>query len=278
MNIPDLTVLVQKIKTTKEVSKLAEQILTDYGLRKLGPNAKKADIGSAIIKRAKSNKKIHQQLQNYLYENVEITATGTQELLGINSYFRQKLVECGILISTSEKKNAKGKGMVHYFSYANILRCVHNSRYEEMKEEYYKKHEKNVERLEKINKVNPVNVKQEIDEFDVRVKKVDPETLYRRALDSKSSNNRKYHPSDYSTYCNLTFAPEEDRNRWIDNFIRHRLTNYDQLNHCLEGQYFVDNVYEKIIPEKFTEEIRKVYPFYKRNTYVAEYGKKDPTK
>jgi hypothetical protein len=71
------------------------------------------------------------------------------------------------------------------------------------------------------------------------------------------------------TLQDLQNAPVADQNRWVDNYIRHQLTNYDDID--IEGLVGVHQMYAADLRAKMTAKIRQVYPFYRMDTYVQNY-------
>lgn len=277
MNIPSIEVLIKKIKTRKENDLLAEELLTKTMLDKLGPKPKIVDIQRVIVTRAASNIRVGEKLQKWLYDEVEVTGKHVQELLGINVGLRNKLVDQKILVPTEAVNNRNGNGVILLFTYTDVLKCVDSDKYKELKAKYDTNHDKNVASAKKAVVTKAIQIEQMVDDFGVKVTKVNPTSLYRSALTSKAEFKQMMdleYGSETSTYEDLDTAPDEHRNRWVDNYIRHELTNYDDVDEYLKGKSGKNAMYSKYLPEKMTKEIRKIYPFYKQGTYVAIYRNK----
>lgn len=282
MNIPSIEVLIKKIRTREENELLAKELLTKPMLEKLGSKPKIADIQESIIARATANKQIHKKLQKWLYDEVEITGKHAQELLGVNTRLRNKLVDQKVLIPTTAVNNRFGSGDILLFTYTNVLKCVNSSEFKVLKEKYDTSHDKNVKSAKKAIDTKQINIERMVDDFGVKVKKVNATSLYKAVLTNKVEfkvNKLLYlgkDTIDAPTYQDLDSASADNHNRWVDNYIRHNLTNYDDVELYLKGKSGKKSMYGdgNRLAEKMTKEIRKVYPFYKQGTYVAIYRSK----
>ncbi|WP_334330530.1 hypothetical protein [Companilactobacillus sp. HBUAS59699] len=279
LNIPETTELIQKIRTRKEIKQLASHVLSKTMLEKLGDGAKIVEFKSVILNYADKNENANLRLKRELYREIKIPSYQVRDLLEINKGFFKKLVDNQILVSSYQKKWTYG--MVKYFSYTNILRCIHSSEFKELKKNYDANHEKNVKRAAKANKTKLEKGVHMLESFDFRIRKIEPDLIYRKMILTKLNHDKlveeeypeKYYYISSPSYEGLDSAPEEDRNRWVDNYIRHHLTNYDKISDYLGQIVFKQYMYDNLLSDWVTKQIRTVYPFYKRNTYVSQYCK-----
>lgn len=105
----------------------------------------------------------------------------------------------------------------------------------------------------KINKTVDI-----ADTFSVTVKRIDLEDLREYTLEEKQ-NWYNYNLWDRGIYRDAYLADEETIKRWIVNFIRHNLSDYEEQLEILEGRTGKNKGYWHF-KMKLAEEMKKVYP------------------
>lgn len=275
-NLPSLEVLILKLRRSAELQSLAQTLLTPKMYAALPPRPKLVELREAIMRRAGTNVRVRQRLAKVLYARIEVTATTAQELLGINVGLRNKLIAANIFVPTSQVPNQWGKGMVKLISYANVLACYHDPRFQALKAEYVVHHEARKASAAKAVATKLAQTRKQIADFDLTVKRVPFKKLYAKALNSRLAFLEELAIERgrfdlLTSYAELAQAPAEVQNRWVDNYIRHELTNYDEAEHLLAGMTGKNQMYVNELADKVTAEIQRVYPFYHQDTYLAQY-------
>lgn len=275
MELPTIEELLPHIRTKLEIREVARLTLTNHQLKVLGDQAKIVDFQQAMLKRASRNKKVYKVLKNWLYSNLEIPSYKAQELLGINNGLRTKLIGQGVLVPTSERKSKYGNGSVKYFTYENVMKCYSNSQFKTEYENYQIHHKDNVARADKAVKTKQAKSREKMNAYQVKVERVDLVSIYKMALNEKLDFQHAtvQMDSDWLRYSDLDQAPDKDRNRWVDNYIRHCLTNYDEMDSILRNQVGKNELFVSEWRQKVNIEIKRVYPFYQANRYVQKYVK-----
>lgn len=107
------------------------------------------------------------------------------------------------------------------------------------------------------------------DTFSITVERIDLEDLKEYTLNEKQFWYDEHWDYDIDTYRDAYSADDETVKRWMVNFIRHNLSNYDEQLERLVRRTGKDKGYRhyKI---KLAEEMKKVYPELKReiNKYM----------
>ncbi|WP_432375421.1 hypothetical protein [Lactiplantibacillus pentosus] len=276
LTLPSLELLLNRIRKA-ELQNLAELLLTQRMFETFSSKSKMVDYRAAIMKRAGNNKLVRAKLKRYLYSHVTTTATDTRNLLGVNVRFFNKIQNLGLICAAYAEKNPFGSGEVKYFTYADIVKCYENAVLKTEKTHYDATHAKNQQRAKKAAETKFAQTRAIIDNLDIRVRKVKSAKLFKNALDSKLKfETEKYYERmpermdwELPTLQDLQNAPVADQNRWVDNYIRHQLTNYDDID--IEGLVGVHQMYAADLRAKMTAKIRQVYPFYRMDTYVQNY-------
>lgn len=276
LTLPSLELLLNRIRKA-ELQNLAELLLTQRMFETFSSKSKMVDYRATIMKRAGNNKLVRAKLKRYLYSHVTTTATDTRNLLGVNVRFFNKIQNLGLICAAYAEKNPFGSGEVKYFTYADIVKCYENTVFKAEKAHYDATHAKNQQRAKKAAETKFAQTKAIIDNLDIRVQKVKSAKLFKNALDSKLKfETEKYYERmpehiDWAPPIlqDLENAPVTDQNRWVDNYIRHQLTNYDDID--IEGLVGVHQMYAADLRAKMTATIRQVYPFYRMDTYVQNY-------
>ncbi|MFC6202046.1 hypothetical protein ACFP1L_09225 [Lactiplantibacillus nangangensis] len=262
MNKPTNEQMISAVTTWAELRPLGERLLTEHQLAQL-KHGKVCDYQAALLQRAEHNQRVDRSLHRYLLFSAGITANQAQNVLGINKYLRTKLIKAGVLVPTSSRGGRHGN--VELITWQHVVDCAESSEFIVIKANYDERHNRNVERAEQVKRDELTAIEHKVAAQQVTVKLVAPGSLYRRALDHYLAWRNDLNRDGRQV---LDFAPTADRDRWVDNYIRHRLTNYDRLVKTVQHK---DDSLVDAIRVRVTAAIRKVYPFYQRGTYVNKY-------
>ena len=218
MNEPTNEQMISAVTTWAELRPLAKRLLTAHQLTQLN-HSKVRDYQAALLRRADRNQRIARSLNRYLLASAEITANHAQEVLGINTYLRTKLIKLGVLVPTSSRGGQHGD--VAYITWQHVIDCANSSEFTAIKAEYDERHNRNIERTKQAKNRVLIDIKHKVDAQAVTVKHVDPASLYKRSLNHYL---RRRNDLNRNALEVLDFAPSVDRDRWVDNYIRHQLT------------------------------------------------------
>ncbi len=182
-----------------------------------------------------------------------ITVTGLIEKRGWTRSMATKLLQN---LDYKKVKNPIYKcaaPMILYYL-KDIKRIEKTKKFAQLKEKAEKRKISAKKAVEtKINKTVDI-----ADTFSVTVKRIDLEDLREYTLEEKQ-NWYNYNLWDRGIYRDAYLADEETIKRWIVNFIRHNLSDYEEQLEILEGRTGKNKGYWHF-KIKLAEEMKKVYP------------------
>lgn len=182
-----------------------------------------------------------------------ITVTGLIEKRGWTRSMATKLLQN---LDYKKVKNPIYKcaaPMILYYL-KDIKRIEKTKKFAQLKEKAEKRKISAKKAVEtKINKTVDI-----ADTFSVTVKRIDLEDLREYTLEEKQ-NWYNYNLWDRGIYRDAYLADEETIKRWIVNFIRHNLSDYEEQLEILEGRTGKNKGYWHF-KMKLAEEMKKVYP------------------
>jgi hypothetical protein len=89
---------------------------------------------------------------------------------------------------------------------------------------------------------------------EIKIEKININSLRRLTLE-----NKKEWFFEQNDYLDETFVDDTTMKRWMINYVRHVLTNYDYILSTIKGKFGVSEAYI-LFKEKINNKIREIYP------------------
>ena len=89
---------------------------------------------------------------------------------------------------------------------------------------------------------------------EIKIKRININSLRRLTLE-----NKKELFFEQNDYLDETFVDNTTMKRWMINYVRHVLTNYDYILSTIKGKFGVSDAYI-LFKEKINNKIREIYP------------------
>lgn len=211
-----------------------------------------------IKKKCFENKAFCKKLIVYSKKKPLLDAYTVENILRIDQYLRKRITDEGILsVSNYIRRRIHGREVdFPLYSLHDIILCLESKEFQVRCEEYLNRKlagEKAVEtkRDNLLKKIEEMNIYvEEMEESDLEEEAILHVNYFREGKGKKRND--------------FLYIDEDTRKRWICNYIRHELTNYDSEIEALVGKTGKNEAYKRL-RERIKEAILKVYPFYEDN-------------
>ncbi|MBR2588675.1 MAG: hypothetical protein IKD77_05695 [Bacilli bacterium] len=185
-----------------------------------------------------------------------ITATGLIKKRGWTKNMVGKLTG-NLEVKLVDNPHYKCASPMRLLLLKDIKRIERTKKFKELKE----KAERRKPSAKKAVETKIKNTLGMADTFSIVVERIDLDTLIKNTLAAKQywydfNSNWNYMKFDYRDAYS---APKENVNRWMVNYIRHNLSNYDEELESLKGKIGKLQGYW-YYKEKLANEMKKVYP------------------